>query len=417
MLTVSVIGLGNRGTEYMSLIKYLHFYEAKTVAICDISQRALDDVGKAFNVKKEMRYLGADEFFKQGVLSDGLIISTQDKSHYAITKSALECGYKFILLEKPVSDNIAECEELESLAKEKGARLIVCHVLRYADYYRKIMQIIRSGEIGRLVAINHTENVGYFHFAHSFVRGNWKRTDTSAPSLLAKCCHDIDLICWFANADCTEVSSYGDLLYFNRDNAPKGATEFCLNGCKAKKECPYDCEYTYITSPPHKSTFVKYMRRTMTGKVGATKKDMYECLKNTSYGKCVFLNDNDVCDFQVVNLKFANGVTAVHTMSAFSNKCKRTSHFIGTKGELICDDKHLKLCVFGKGEKNLHVANPLFPGHFEGDLRTLSGFIDLMKGEVKHPEDLTDISATTISHRVVMAAEKSRKNCGITLKP
>lgn len=418
MKTVAVIGLGNRGTGYMRYIKVLHGTTAKTTAICDISKRALDEIGASYGIPEENRYLSTNEFFSKGVIADGLIIATQDKSHYDITKAALQTGYKNILLEKPVSDSIPECKELESLAKEKGARLLVCHVLRYADYYKKIMEILRSGVIGDLVHVNHTENVGYFHFAHSFVRGNWKRDDTSTPSLLAKCCHDIDLLCWFAGSPCAEVSSYGELKYFNKEHAPEGATEFCLNGCKAKKNCPYDAEFTYITAPLHKATFVKYMRRTMTGKCGATKADMYDCLRNTSYGKCVFLNDNNVCDIQVVNLKFENGVTATHTMSAFTSKCIRTSHFMGTKGELICTDKRLKMRIFGKKRTiNILAANPFIPGHGEGDLRTVASFVDLLYDRLKNPDDVTDISTTVKTHSVVMAAEKSRLSGGVAVKP
>ncbi len=408
MKTISVIGLGNRGFEYMNFLKYFHRKETKVVAICDISPRALEDVGKRFKIGTDMRFSSADDFFKQGVLSDGLIISTQDKTHFEITKNAILAGYKYILLEKPVSDNIDECETLDRLAKENNVQLVVCHVLRYATYYRKIMEIIRSGAIGDLVHIDHTENVGYFHFAHSYVRGNWKREDTSTPSLLAKCCHDIDLLYWFADSEPTEVYSHGNLKYFKKENAPEGATEFCLGGCKNKKNCPYDAEFTYITSPPHKTTFVKFNRRTMTGKCGATKKDMYECLKNTSYGKCVFLNDNNVCDIQSVDLKFKNGITAHHTMTAFSQKCMRTSHFMGTKGELICEDKKLWINIFGKGKKKVHAGITIIPSHGEADIRTISSFVDLLYGRLKNKEDVTNIETTLVSHKIVMAAEQSR---------
>ncbi|MCQ2602343.1 MAG: Gfo/Idh/MocA family oxidoreductase, partial [Clostridia bacterium] len=137
MKTISVIGLGNRGFEYMNFLKYFHRKETKVVAICDISPRALEDVGKRFKIGTNLRFSSADDFFKQGVLSDGLIISTQDKTHFEITKNAILAGYKYILLEKPVSDNIEECETLDRLAKENNVQLVVCHVLRYATYYRK----------------------------------------------------------------------------------------------------------------------------------------------------------------------------------------------------------------------------------------------------------------------------------------
>lgn len=417
MKTISVIGLGNRGTEYMSFIKLFHAKKAKIVAICDINPQALIDFKPKYNIDDDHSFSNTSDFFSKGVLSDGLIISTQDQSHFEICKKALEVGYKKIMLEKPVSANISECLELESLAKEKGADLIVCHVLRYSNFFIKIKDIISSGAIGDIIHIDHTENVGYFHFAHSYVRGNWKIESTSTPALLAKCCHDIDLLYWFIGSKCDSVTSYGDLKYFKKDNAPVGATEYCLKGCIVKDKCPYDCEWTYLTAPFYKATFVKYNHRTMTGKCNATKKDMYNCLNNTSYGKCVYLNDNDVCDYQVVNMHFENGVTANHILNAFSNKMHRSGHIMGTKGEIIYYDKDLKVNIFGKGEKVLHPAIPFIPGHGEGDLRIVKSFVDLLYDDVKRKEDITTISETIESHRIVMAAEMSRHNNSNPVNP
>lgn len=205
-------------------------------------------------------------FFAQGVISDALIISTQDASHYKIAKQAIITGYKIILLEKPVSGVKEEYTKLRDLAHKNNALLIVCHVLRYSNYYNKIKKIISSGQIGNIVSINHTENVGYFHFAHSFVRGNWHDESVSTPSILAKCCHDLDLISWFMDSPCVSVSSIGSLNFFKKENAPEGATPTCMGGCKAKKNCPYDAESLYITDPFYKAKFIKYMGRTLTGK-------------------------------------------------------------------------------------------------------------------------------------------------------
>ncbi|MBR6567137.1 MAG: Gfo/Idh/MocA family oxidoreductase [Clostridia bacterium] len=253
MKTVSVIGLGNRGTEYMGFIKGFHSKKAKIVALCDISQQALDDISPQYKIPKERQFNSTDSFFAEGVLSDALIITTQDASHYEITKAAIETGYKYILLEKPVSGVKDEYRILRDMAEANGVILIICHVLRYSNYYSKIKEIIESGKIGDIVSVNHTENVGYFHFAHSFVRGNWRDEFTSTPSILAKCCHDIDLIAWFIDSPCVSVSSVGGLKYFCKENAPEGAAERCLGGCKAKKNCPYDAEAFYITDPFYKA--------------------------------------------------------------------------------------------------------------------------------------------------------------------
>ncbi|MBO5937447.1 MAG: Gfo/Idh/MocA family oxidoreductase [Clostridia bacterium] len=415
MKTISVIGLGNRGTEYMGFIKAFHSKKAKIVALCDISQQALDDVAPKFSIPKDKQFISTESFFAKGVISDALIISTQDASHYEITKQALLTGYKYILLEKPVSGNKAEYIELRDLAKEKGALLIICHVLRYSNYYGKIKEIISSGQIGDIVSINHTENVGYFHFAHSFVRGNWHDEFASTPSILAKCCHDLDLIAWFVDSPCKTVSSVGELIHFRKENAPQGAADRCMGGCKARKNCPYDAERLYITDPFYKAKFVKYMQRTLTGKAKNSKADVVDAIRNGDYGRCVYYCDNNVCDHQLVTMTFENGAKAVLNMNGFSDKMFRECHIVGTKGELIGYGTKLKMRIFGSRPKNISFGPVSLGGHVEGDIRLVSGFIKLICDEITDLKDITTIDATVISHDIALAAEESRKNGGIPI--
>ncbi len=412
MKTVSVIGLGNRGTEYMGFLKGFHSKKVRLHSLCDIRQQALDDIAPKFGIPEERRYLSPDSFFEKGVVSDALIISTQDASHYEITKRALETGYRYILLEKPVSGSREEYLELKDLAEKKGALLIICHVLRYSNYYSKIKEIIASGKIGDIVSINHTENVGYFHFAHSFVRGNWRDEFTSTPSILAKCCHDIDLIAWFVDSPCTSVSSVGGIRYFKKECAPEGAAKSCMGGCKAKKNCPYDAQRLYITDPFYKAKFIKHMKRTLTGKAHNSKKDIEDAVRNGDYGRCVFLNDNNVCDHQLVTMKFENGAVAVLNMNGFSEKMFRECHIVGTKGELIGYGTKLEMNIFGKGKKRVFTGSPAVSGHVEGDIRLISNFVKIICGEKTDLKDVTTIDATVISHDIALAAEKSRKSGG-----
>lgn len=412
---ISVIGLGNRGTEYMGFLKAFHSSKVEIYALCDIRQQALDDISPKFSIPKERQFISTESFFAQGVISDALIISTQDASHYEIAKQAILTGYKLILLEKPVSGVKKEYIDLRNLARENNALLIVCHVLRYSNYYGKIKEIIASGQIGDIVTINHTENVGYFHFAHSFVRGNWRDEFTSTPSILAKCCHDLDLIAWFMNSPCVSVSSVGSLNFFRKENAPVGATPTCMGGCKAKKNCPYDAESLYITDPFYKAKFIKYMGRTLTGKARNSKKDIKNAVKNGDYGRCVFMCDNNVCDNQLVTMTFENGASAVLNMNSFSDKMFRECHIVGTKGELIGYGTKLKMNIFGGKSKTIHTFSPNIGGHVEGDIRLVSRFVKILCGDTKDLTDITTIDATVTSHNMALAAEESRKKGGATV--
>ena len=409
---ISVIGLGNRGTEYMGFLKAFHSKKVELFALCDIRQQALDDISPKFSIPKERQFLSPDEFFSKGVISDALIIATQDASHYEIAKKAILTGYKMILLEKPVSGVKDQYTELRDLAKENGVILIICHVLRYSNYYSKIKEIISSGKIGDIVTINHTENVGYFHFAHSFVRGNWHDEFASTPSILAKCCHDIDLIAWFMDSPCKSVSSVGSIKYFRKENAPEGATPYCMGGCKAKKHCPYDAESLYITDPFYKAKFIKYMGRTLTGKAKNSKDDIRNAVRSGDYGRCVFMCDNNVCDNQLVTMTFENGASAVLNMNGFSDKMFRECHIMGTKGELVGYGTKLKMHIFGGKTTTVHTFSPNVGGHVEGDIRLVSGFVKILCGERADLTDITTIEATVTSHNIALAAEESRKNGG-----
>ena len=106
-------------------------------------------------------------------------------------------------------------------AKEKGILLMVCHVLRYTPYFRAIRQAIDEGKIGKIQSIHHIENIGYWHFAHSYVRGNWGNVETSTPMIVAKCSHDTDIINYLLDGKkCRRISSFGSLSYFRPENAP-----------------------------------------------------------------------------------------------------------------------------------------------------------------------------------------------------
>ncbi len=410
MKSLAIIGLGNRGSKYLLELKIFHKKEVKPVAITDTDEKKLSRYGKKYNISENMRFQNTEDFFSHGVVADGLIISTPDRDHYAQAKRALEVGYKTILLEKPVSHDIAETEEIARLAAEKGAKVVVCHVLRYSNYYLKIKEYIENGSLGKVISIEQRENVGYFHFAHSYVRGIWHKESTSSPSILAKCCHDLDLIYWFADALPKTVDSIGDLYYFKKDNAPEGATEYCMQGCKCKNECPYDAEAFYITDNVFKAKFIKYMPTTVFGSLVRSKKKKREILKNGQYGKCVFLNDNDVCDHQEVNITFENGISGRLTMTAFGEKCERETRIVGTKGELICRGGKITLLQYGIKKKVLLRDHFSMLGHVEGDIRTIHNFAHLLTTGKPMNRDVTYIDTTLVSHRMAHDAEISRKN-------
>ena len=416
MVTIAVIGLGSRGKNYMNVVSHFCKKDAKIVAICDKFKERLLEVQSTFLIPDDKSFDNEEAFWKAGKLADAIFICTQDRDHYHHVLKAIELGYQ-ILCEKPLSPSIRECQEMADKAKAKGITMVVCHVLRYSNYYSKVKTLLDSGIIGEVVSIDHTENIGYFHFAHSYVRGNWRNSNTTTPMIMAKTCHDFDLIHWFMNGGCERISSFGGLKYFTSANAPEGAGERCLN-CSIQKKCPYDAEKFYITDPILKATFLRFVGRTLTGKAHAKKEDKYKALREGNYGRCVYHSDNNVADHQMVNMDFSNGRTASLTVTAFSNKCYRHTHIMGTLGEIRGDDERgiLKVSVFhGKKEKVSTKFLPI-PGHLEGDMNLIKDFIALLNGKPVSQKDISYVDVTVYSHKMAMAAEHSRLNKGAVVE-
>lgn len=410
-MKVAVLGLGQRGSGYLRIMK-IFCKDVEVVAVCDNYVVRTDEISKKYKVEK--KYYDEKEFFAQGKIADAIVIATQDKDHFSHCMQAMDVGYDKILVEKPVSPDIEECIKLQQVAEQKNVSIVVCHVLRYSKYYKTIKKLIADGVIGDVVTINHTENIAYFHFAHSYVRGNWSNTNKAAPMIMAKCCHDFDLLHWFINKPCISVSSFGNLKHFTPENTPKGAADRCLD-CKV--ECAYNAEKLYITDSLLKATFLRFNGRVITGKAGATKEEKYKALREGDYGRCVWKCDNNVVDHQIVNMNFVDGVTASHTVTAFSKKFYRRTQISGTKGEIIGNDIDGKLHVniYGGESKVIKTKWLKAAGHIDGDINLIREWCALVKGELKDDSNITYLRHTIPSHKIVLKAEESRLKNGEVL--
>jgi predicted dehydrogenase len=390
----------------MYLAELRKFKDIKVTALCDTNEENLSYT--AAQCRCENNYTDEDAFFAKGRLADWLIVASPDLTHYRHAKRALELGYN-ILLEKPVTPNPEELDELCKLAESGGNMVLVCHVLRYTPYFRTIKRIIASGEIGELVNIVHEENAGYWHFAHSFTRGNWRNTADSAPFLLAKCSHDFDLIHWFVDKPCEAVSAYGSLFYFHEGNKPQGATPHCLDGCPHLKTCPYSVEKIYLTKKPPEG-WVK-APAAQTPKYPGDKA-LREILRTGDYGRCVFQCDNNVFDHYSVAMRFEGGTTVTHSVSAFNKDFSRRTHILGTKGELFGRDDTMRLQknIFGGESRTLKIRATAKGGHGGGDNGLADTIHALMTGQSVPKDSLTTLRETRYSHRMVYAALRSVEN-------
>lgn len=396
-----IIGTGSRGRVYA---QYAQEYGAKIVGVADPNEERLSNFADKYNVPQNGLYKSWEEVFEAEKFADAVIISTPDKIHYGPTMAALEKGYH-VLLEKPMSPNEQECRDMVNKSMEKGLILMVCHVLRYAPFYEKLKEIIDEGRIGRIVNIQHTENVAYWHFAHSFVRGIFRNETISSPWILAKSCHDLDIITYLMDKKCKSVVSKGNLMYFTKENAPEGAPEYCLDNCPHEKTCQYFAPALYLKQ----ITNVTWPSEVISVDTSFTSR--YEALKKGPYGRCVYRCDNDMVDHQSAIFEMEDGSTATFNMIGFSSENIRTIRIFGTKGDIRAHQgkNEIEIYDFLTGKKELVEIDKSIIGssHGGGDERLLEDFLDAVSG--KPSKVKTSGYKSLQSHLMAFAAEKSRK--------
>lgn len=356
-----------------------------------------------FQIPVGKQFENVDEFFQLGKICDAVIISSMDRDHYAQTMEALNIGYD-ILLEKPISPNPEECLRIQQKANEKGRKVIVCHVLRYTNFFAEIKRIIDSGELGKIITIQHNENIGNFHMAHSFVRGNWRRGDLASPIIMQKSCHDMDILAWLVDSGAKRISSYGSLAYFKEENAPAGSAERCLD-CKVAADCRFDAKKAYLP--------VRGQWPATVISADQSEEGLLQALQTSPYGRCVYRMDNNVCDHQVTLIEFKNGVTATFNLSGFTNNMHRTLKIMCEHGEIRGDDLSniIEVTKFASNMAETSQQTVIRPaavdgGHHGGDTGLMNDFLGNLGRADFNSRSSIDMSVE--SHLMSYAAEEAR---------
>lgn len=409
-VTLAVIGAGARGNNYASYAK--HFPDRlKIVAVADPDDFRRNRMAGEYGIPPERCFKGYEEFCSHPKMCDAVAICTQDRLHEA---PAVACaGLKYhILLEKPMAPTPEACKRIAAAVKEAGVMMSVCHVLRYTRFTAVLKEILKSGEIGEIVSVQHLEPVGYWHQAHSYVRGNWRNEKESSSMLLAKSCHDIDWLHDLIGKKCRMIQSFGSLRHFRKSEQPAGASDRCCS-------CPHEIE----SCCPYSAYKIYFRDRLIKGNTGwptnvltpdPTPESLAKALNDGPYGRCVYACDNDVVDHQVVNMSFEDGTSASMTMTAFTFHGARKTRIFGTLGEIDTDSKIITIRRFLDNSSrtvDVNVANDggILSGHGGGDFGLMDSFVSAL-ADHDSSRNLSGIDETLASHLMVFAAEESRKN-------
>lgn len=404
-LKLAGIGCGGRTRTYLELAaKMPHLYQV--VAAADPVSERLDRV-RAISGNPDFCSFQTDvELLARPKLADIVIIGTQDAYHVSPCLAAMEKGYD-ILLEKPIAPNLCDVLTLEKRATELGRRVLVCHVLRYSPFYTRIHEIVRSGQLGRIVTLDASEGVDPWHQAHSYVRGHWAVMEKATPMILAKSCHDLDILSWLIDEPCAKVSSHGSIAYFHAENAPDGAPLRCADGCPIAGVCPYDAHH-YLDR--HRR-WVGYVHPNPQ----ASEEEVTAWVHESPWGRCVYRCDNTAVDHQVVAMEFEGGTTATFTMTAFDSG--RNIAIMGTQA-VLRGGEHLKrqtghdivITEHATGIEtcmDLDISDDGYEGHGGGD----GGLVRALYDEMTSADAVamrSSIQRSLQSHLMAFAAEESR---------
>ncbi|BAS27834.1 Gfo/Idh/MocA family protein [Limnochorda pilosa] len=414
-VTVAVIGAGNRGRDAYAGWCLEHPDLARVVAVADPSEERRNELGERHGIPAERRYASWEAVLAQPRLADGVVIATPDRLHVEPALRAMELGYD-ILLEKPIAPTREEvlrvAEAADRLRAEKGGSVTVAHVLRYTPFFSTLKRLLDQGRIGRLVSVQYAENVGYWHFAHSYVRGNWRQAATSSPMILAKSCHDMDMLRWLVGSSWRSLASFGSLVHFRAENAPEGAPARCTDGCPASERCPFDAVRFYVENLEDWTGWpVSVITRDF------SREGRLRALRVGPYGRCVYRCDNDVVDHQVASIEFEGGVTAAFTVCGFTEENTRTLKLMGTEGEIRghLEKGEIEVRSFlprrdpGSGHETVQVGPGA--GHAGGDEGLMEAFVRRLEARRagRAPEEaLTSLAESLESHMMAFAAEEAR---------
>ncbi len=404
-VTVAIVGAGDRGSTYAAWCLQNHEL-ARVVAVADPWLERSDAFAELHGLDERQVFADWRHLVAAPKVADAVLICTRDHDHVEPAVAFLEAGYD-VLLEKPMATTLEGCQRVADAVRRTGHVFALCHVLRFTPYTRLIKSLLPC--IGEVMSIQHLEPVGWYHFAHSFVRGNWRREDESSSMLLAKSCHDIDWLIDIVGAPIRAAASFGQLSHFTAGNKPVGAADRCLD-CHLERSCAYSATKIYLD-------------RAAAGDVGwpvkiitsdRSPEGVRKALATGPYGRCVYGCDNDVVDHQVVSMQFEGGATGAFTMSAFTELTSRKTRIFGSQGRLECNGSQIDLLDFSTGEHTGHEVlqdgtADAGGGHDGGDAGLMEAFFAAV-GEGDQSLVSSDAEASLASYRAVFSIEQARRS-------
>ncbi len=417
-LELVLIGAGQRGAIAYASYAFTHPEQVRFVAVAEPDPERRKRFADQHDIDDAHSFASWEELIDKGQMGRGAIVATQDQMHVAPAVAAMQAGYD-VLLEKPMAHTLEGCVRLVQTAEDTGRTLQICHVLRYSPAWRTLHDVLASGRLGDIVTVEHRENVAYWHMAHSFVRGNWRNKALSSPMILAKCCHDLDILTWNLPSPVKRLSSVGSLFHYRSDRVGAEIPARCTDGCPIEQECPFSAIGIYLDYRPFAylqeaadSVGIDPARPEIWPFTVLTADPTYEnrlaALRDGPYGRCVYRCDNDVVDHQVVAMELETGASVAMVMHGHSNEEHRSMRYDGTRATLRARLGHsaeITVHDHASGRMERVPVEAGRAGHGGGDEGIVADFLAVLRGE---KASLTDARTSLESHLLAFAAEEAR---------
>jgi predicted dehydrogenase len=395
-----MVGAGNRGHFAYGTYALRHPDQVRFVAVAEPDEGRRLRFAEDHGIPAERQFSSWEELAQRPRLGEALVNATMDGEHFASGQALLKAGYH-MLLEKPMATTPRRCIALVESARQHDRVLQIGHVLRYAPFFQSIHEIVRSGRLGEIVSVDWRENLVYWHYAHSFVRGRWANSGRSSPMILAKCCHDLDLLVWIFGRRCQRVTSFGSLTHFRPDRVGADVPERCTDGCPIAESCPYYAPRLYLEG-------IAGAFALSAVSLDRSPESIRNALETGPYGRCVFRCDNDVVDHQVVALELDGGLTVSLTMQGSSHVEGRTVRIDGLQATLLGNQARNELLVVDHQSGETEAIRPALGvgGHGGGDAGVMRAFVAGVRGDERAV--LTSAGESLESHLIAFAAEEAR---------
>lgn len=290
---VVLVGTGIRGTSfwgrrivqnYSDIIEY--------VGLCDINPGRLEYAKKYMGVDCPV-FTDFDKMIAE-TKPDLVIVTTMDSTHHKFIIRAMDLGVD-VLTEKPLTTDEVKAQAIVDAEKRTGKKVIVGFNYRYGTLFSAIKEQLAKKPTGQITSVDFHWYLNTYHGASYFRRWHGER-DKSGTLLVHKATHHFDLLNWLIDSDPVEVTAFGDLEHYGKNNKFRGAN--CRN-CGYTDECQY---YWDITKD----------RSSMQLYVENEKYDGY------IRDNCLWRNDVDIYDKMAVQIKYANNVQVSYSLTTYS---------------------------------------------------------------------------------------------------